>query len=227
MPSCLKTLVQVRSNKVKWWLKYLDAVAENAAKLPGYFPKRFNQPEDTPAFDFIRQQLQVIEDREQFDQEQAKRYYQFRLENELESIYSPNLKDVISGDFEDRMKEEEPATFTWDERAIHRYPRLTIISDPGYGKTWLLKYEARRWAVRQATELRAQRIGLDSMCLPVFVHLANLAKRSPKTDSAVEQALAAIIFKTVSKNSLPFNIQTFLTEKLQNGDCILLFDAWD
>jgi len=51
----LKTLIEVRSQKVKWCLAYLNAVAENAAKLPGYFPDRFNQnlSDNVSAFDFI------------------------------------------------------------------------------------------------------------------------------------------------------------------------------
>jgi HEAT repeat protein len=231
MPARLDSLIRVRSQKTEWVLAYLDAIAEKSAELPGYFPGHLKKLRSggEPAFAMIRQQLQVIEDRQRFDQEQARLDEQYRLENNgPESPYSPNLKDVVSGEMEDRLKEKKPVTFTWDDRAIHRYPRLVILGDPGAGKSWLLKYEAHRLAVKQAQELRAQRIDLDELCLPVFVHLADLAKHCQKKDAKVEQALAAILKDGVGKAlEPPADLHPFLVQKLKTGRCLLLLDAWD
>jgi HEAT repeat protein len=228
MPARLDNLICVLSQKAEWILVYLDELAEQAAYLPEYFPSRFKQtrPDGKPAFDVIRQQLQVIEDRERFDQEQSKLIERVHLENGGESPYSVNAKDVIIGELEERMKDKKPITFTWDERTLNRYPRLVVLGDPGYGKSWLLQFEARHRAVQQAKELRARRIDLEALCLPILVRLDQIAPYCQKTGEGVEQALADLLKKAAGK-SPPFDLVAFLTEKLQNGQCMLLFDAWD
>ncbi|MGH8552045.1 MAG: hypothetical protein ACRERS_02010, partial [Methylococcales bacterium] len=156
-------------------LQYLDKVAKNAAKLPNYFPKhlRGQEPGEGLPFDTVRQQLQVIEDRARLDLSQARINEQLSTQTggDPHKIYSPLYQELM-----EEPEEQKPSTFTWNDKALFRYPRMVILGDPGYGKSWLLSYEARRWAVDQARKLRERRIVLQELVLPIHLRLEQLSK---------------------------------------------------
>lgn len=57
--------------------------------------------------------------------------------------YAPHCARLEFG--EDERSASSPPV-SWDEHAGERFKRAIILGDPGSGKTWLLRYEARRLA---------------------------------------------------------------------------------
>ena len=68
MSASLTALVDLRSRLAEDLLAYLDALVEELAALPAYFPAHLRTQADVASgFDTIRQVVQVIEDREAFE----------------------------------------------------------------------------------------------------------------------------------------------------------------
>src|SRR5436309_2967923 len=68
MAAPLDRLVGVRSRLAKEVLVYLDQLAKQAAELPRYFPGHLRGSEPgTTRFDAIRQVVQVVEDRAEWE----------------------------------------------------------------------------------------------------------------------------------------------------------------
>src|SRR5690606_12575156 len=117
----------------------------------------------TASFDEIRQLVQVVEDREDFEERRAQELERMRRAGlPVERLaYAP----WRSRPEEEGQTEREEALLSppvpWDGRAGQRYRQAVILGDPGFGKTWLLRYEARRLAREEAEKLRAEVISLD------------------------------------------------------------------
>jgi len=232
MPS-LQALTQVRSRKATELLAYLREVADEAARLPPYFPPHLRQPPPGGPlpFDTIRQQLRVIEDRGYLNQIQAQIAEQQRTRNGIDPdrVYSPRYHELQSGNGErkaqngeDEAREEAiPTTFEWDRHAVRRHRRMVILGDPGYGKSWLLRFEARRWAIDQIQKLEKQQLSLGDLVLPIWMPLDALATG----DSLVKN-----LERKILGGSAPLprrRLLPLLLEKLNSERCLLLLDAWN
>jgi HEAT repeat protein len=93
-----------------------------------------------------------------------------------------------------------------------------ILGDPGYGKTWLLRFEAHLLARTGSQRLREVQIGLDGLVVPVFLRLADVNK----TTTAIEETVLDLVGQG---HSAAF--RDWLGKKLKTENCVLLLDAWD
>jgi len=222
----LEQLIQVRSQLAEEVLAYMDGLAEHSAKLPKYYPERLRAVEagKTP-FDDVRQIVQVVEDRTAFERWLAEERERMRAAGQdFDRIaYNPkrSLMEEEESDergYERRDRPAPPPPFQWDENAGSRFKRAVILGDPGFGKTWLLRYEARRLARAAAKQLRNCLRDLDQITLPIFVRLSELNR----SDNPIEDALV----ETVSAGrSAAF--RQLVREKLATERCVILLDAWD
>jgi hypothetical protein len=196
---------------------YLDALADRAAQLPTYFPPNLRQAVGNP-FDAIRQMVQVVEDRSGWDQWRAEERERARAAGIADDrlAYAPGRarpEDREEGGRRDD-RPAPPPLVPWDEQAAARFPRAVILGDPGFGKTWLLRYEARRLARDAARALRPGAGGLDQVTLPLFARLSDLNR----SDGPLEDALAP---------GQSESFRRFACQRLEAGDAVVLLDAWD
>src|SRR5947209_8107743 len=164
-------------------LAYLDALAKHTAELPPYYPAHLTSPPSSGSggFDDIRQLVQLVEDRKGFERWQAEERERIRAERmELDRLayyYKPwraNPEQETEPQGTGRRFEERelPKTIAWDEQAGERWHRAVILGDPGFGKTWLLRYEARRLAVQGWEALQQRTLSLEQLLLPIFLRLS-------------------------------------------------------
>jgi HEAT repeat protein len=218
-------LVAIRSRLAEEVLSYLNELASAAASLPFYYPGCLRSiASDETGFDRIRQMVQVVENREELR----------RVAAELERVRSAGYWDerIAYGprsrrptpvsDWQDKERADQDvppalAPFNWDEQAGARFQRLVILGNPGSGKSWLLRWEARRLAREAASEIEERRSSLTSIVLPILIRLPNLAIKV-----LLEEALPDLALRGSSSE-----FQELLRKKLGNGSCVLLLDAWD
>src|SRR5262249_54191268 len=146
---------------------------------------------DGTVFDEIRQTVQVIKDRAGFQQwaEDEQRRAMGQFDNAHR--YSPykSHPEMDGYDVKRCKREQTPELPLKWEIAAAAYPRAVILGDPGFGKSWLLQYEARRLSRQALTQLDAGAT-LDEIQLPILTRLADLA-RAAKTVTLTE-ALAEL-----------------------------------
>jgi HEAT repeat protein len=226
MTATLEQLIRVRSQLAEEALAYLDGLAERTAELPKYYPERLRAAEagNTP-FDDIRQVVQVVEDRAVFERYLAEVGERMRAAGQdFDRIaYKPkrSLMEEEESDERDRTDRDRPAPpppFQWDENAGSRFKRAVILGDPGFGKTWLLRYEARRLARAAVEQLRNRLCDLDQITLPIFIRLSELNQSDNPIEDALVEAVSA-------GRSAAF--RNFVCEKLATECCVVLLDAWD
>lgn len=226
MTATLEQLIQVRSQLAEEMVDYLDGLAERAAELPKYYPAHLRAAEEgkTP-FDDIRQMVQVVEDRSAFERWMAEEQERMRAAGQdFDRIaYKPkrSLMEEEESDERDRTRRDRPAPpppFQWDENAGSRFKRAVILGDPGFGKTWLLRYEARRLARAAAEQLRHHLSGFDQITLPIFVRFSELNQSDNPIEDALVEAVGA-------GRSAAF--RHLVREKLATERCVILLDAWD
>jgi HEAT repeat protein len=218
--STLEDLVGIRSALAKEVVRYLDGLAIRSAELPKYYPEylRESHPDYMP-FDKLRQEVQVITDRARLDQwlvQEKERIISQGLDPES-IAYGPR-RGVPEQDGEEGKK-PEIETLEWDERASRRFRRAVILGDPGFGKTWLLKYEARRLALEAGKELEDGR-SLEMITLPIFCRLSALVS----SDRSLQESLFEHLHQQLRHTEA---FCRFVDQKLQTDRCVLLLDAWD
>jgi len=205
--------------------RYLQELMERTAELPTYYPKQLRQRGGT-LFDEIRQTVQVVKDRDHFQQwtEQERRRAMGQFDDTRR--YSPNKSrpEMEGYDGEPHEREQPPEPPMDWEKAAAEFPRAVILGDPGFGKSWLLRYEARRLAGQALLQLDAGAT-LDQIQLPILTQLADMA-RAAKTRTVTE-ALAALASRHAQDNALSDAFHAWVAQHLQMGCCAVLLDAWD
>lgn len=226
MSAPLASLVRIRSQLAEEVLAYLHALAERMAELPAYYPKHLRETATgrTP-FDHIRQVVQVVEDRSAFERwlaEERERTRAAGLDFEHLAYQPararPELGEDDEADRQHRDRPEPPPPVAWDEHAGRRFKRAVILGDPGFGKTWLLRYEARRLAHEAIQALEEQTKPVDEIVLPIFARLSDLSHgKEPLQQTLVKLACAG--------RSRSF--AEFIRGRLKTDRCVILLDAWD
>jgi HEAT repeat protein len=227
MPATLVTLVAIRSELAENVLDYLRALAARTAELPKYYPAHLRSGTNgLTGFDVIRQMVQVVEDRRELEQWLAEEDERSRRAgHEQERLaYGPRRSRPEDVDREDAMRDSheeeptEPVSFPWDEQAGARFHRAVILGDPGFGKTWLLSWEAGRLAREAARDLAERQVAVDDLGFPIMVRLSELNR----TDGLIEESLLLIVGQY-----RPRGFRSFVRRKLQTANCVILLDAWD
>jgi len=210
----------IRSSLIEEVKKYLENLAERCAELPTYYPEHLrNSSSGKTPFDELRQTVQVVSDRKRLDQwlaQEKERLVRQGLDPET-LVYGPRrgMPEEEEG-FDKKSKVE---TLDWDERASGRYKRAVILGDPGFGKTWLLKYEARQMALAGIQALEAS-CNLESITLPLFLRLSDLAA----SDAPLEESVIEFISKEYKHTE---TFCDYVRHQLDKNRCVLLLDAWD
>ena len=160
-------------------LEWLRHVAERAAVLPAYYPRNLRSLEPSRLrFDDIRQVVQVVEDRRHFDRWGAEDRERLRAAGH---IVEGSVRSNVARQAADRP----PTTLPWDRQTGERFRRAIILGDPGFGKTWLLRYEARRIAIESVRALAANAKSVEDIELPIYARLSDVNQ----TQNSVEDAL--------------------------------------
>lgn len=194
--------------------KYLADLIAETASLPKYFPRHLREAEDgSTLFDEIRQRVRLIADRGDY------RNWLLKENERLSGEF--NLAGPFSNPFSmEEMEHSSSPAKDWEEmREEHRH--AVILGDPGHGKSWLLKYEARRLARSQLDGLNEGSLGFDEIVLPIFIRLTELARLTKGRD--VGAGLADFVCGTTGHG--PF--RSWVERRLKDGKCVVLFDALD
>ena len=113
----------------------------------------------------------------------------------------------------------------WQE-AKKQHQRIMVLADPGMGKTTLLRMEAGTTAHRERQGLEEGSKTLETLILPVWIRLSNLAEVVQQATDAVLEAILKLV-KADCDGRVFANLQPLLKEKLETGKCLLLLDALD
>ncbi|MHC4116594.1 MAG: HEAT repeat domain-containing protein [Planctomycetota bacterium] len=215
----LEELVNIRSLLVRDVLKYLKNLAKRSAVLPKYYPEHLQKSccEGT-AFDKLWQTARVIANRSRLDRWLARQRDQMSQKGLAHgSIVFGFRRSALEDDPRQNL-ELEIETLDWDEHESGGLKRAVILGDPGFGKTWLLRNEARRHACKAIGHLEKNIQTLDEIVLPMYCRLSDLAC----SQGTLQEALAD---RVVEEHSSAF--RCFVLEKLYTCRCVLLLDAWD
>lgn len=208
-------------------LHYLHKLAGCMADLPTYYPNHLRAGESGKTrFDNIRQTVQVVADRAAFDRWRTEERERMRASgqdlNRIDYTPTRSRPEAAERAEADRDRPKPPLPVLWDERAGERFKRAIILGDPGFGKTWLLHYEARRLANVALQRLSEQTVSLDELTLPIFASLPVVNQ----SNNPLEDALVELASKVIPEGgSAAF--QHFVRERLKSDRCAILLDAWD
>lgn len=243
MSAALRNLVGLRSLLAEEVLGYLDAVAADAAALPAYYPSHLREGAagETP-FDRIRQVVQVIDEdqREELQRlraEERERQRAAGIEDRM--AYDPvrarpelaeHEEEPEGAERREAVHREPPPPIEWDAHTGARFPRAVLLGDPGGGKTWLLRYEARRIARESATRLRAGEATVETLPMPFLFRLSDLVASGAEIEQAIPQRVLAVLKPTLARLERAVPSAGFLrlvAQSLVRGTAVVLLDAWD
>jgi HEAT repeat protein/DNA-binding winged helix-turn-helix (wHTH) protein len=207
---------------------YLAELAGRTAELPHYYPPHLtSDASGVTCFDGIRQIVQVAEDPKGFERWQAEEQDRIRaggLDPDHLAYYykpwrsNPEQETEPQGMRKRLEAKEHPKTIAWDEQAGERWHRAVILGDPGFGKTWLLRYEARRLALDAQQSLLQHTLDLDQVVLPIFARMSDVAWFT----GGVEEGLVALVGEQHTDQ-----LRGWVREKLDTDRCVILLDGWD
>ena len=223
MPATLNALVNLRPTLVDEVMAYLEGLAQHVAQLPRFYPMRLrNAPSGKTPFDDIRQLVQVVDDRAAFERwlvEERERMHAAGYEFDR-LAYDPTRArpEFDEPDAIGRQRLAPPSPVPWDDRAGQRFPRAIILGDPGFGKTWLLFYEARRLALGGAQGLRERTLNFTNLIMPIFARLPIING----SDNPVEESLVALVI--VGRTEA---FRRVVWEQLRTNRATVLLDGWD
>lgn len=214
------------ANETKGLVRYLDQVAVECSRLPGYFPKHLRVSDGLLS---VCQSARVLVDPPGVERWNAEERERFRGKGWADLH---NASPSQSG-MEKRSRSEAsapPETIQWNDTRVprsegdqKRFLHTIVRGDPGFGKTWLLKHEAIRLATTARRVLTAGRVAGDDLEVPVFVRLPDLA-RAFSPEKTFEQSLMQCLERT---RLLPRALTSLFLEMLEKEQLALLLDGWD
>ncbi len=228
IPSSKKSsgkLVEITKDEA---IKYLEKLAKEATEVPKYYPEHLRGNKDGETlFDDIRQTVEVVTDRERFQKEFAKM---------RESLHSAGIFTDVFAYKSSKARIDRPEEFSfdaaksekieppidWDE-AREKFPRAVILGDPGFGKSWLLRYEARQLATAQKTKLENDEITVADVTLPILTRLTNLAQHAK--NKTIAEGLAVAVCPGEKAETSAF--REWVKQKIEREECVILLDALD
>jgi predicted NACHT family NTPase len=216
VPTDLERLIIIRSQLVEEVNSYLNDLAKRMADLPAYYPRHLREHEaGETRFDEIRQKVRVVEDRDAHERMFAQMRERAQAAGKSIDLIAYFPARSQHDHCEDRIGS---TTVVWDRRLSERSVRTVVLGDPGFGKTWLLRYEARRLAIECIKGLRERTATLNSLTLPIYTRMSDLNR----SDGSLGVAVLDI---ACSGRSAEF--REFMDEKLRTDRCVVLMDGWD
>ena len=240
-------------------LNYFESMEKVLGKLPSYYPDNYK-------FDRVRINVKVSEERlreenwEAVQKEVDRRMGIFtdedmgrRSQEPPSTPLSPyshargeeTLKQAME---EDKEKKKKIVIFEWDEKAGEKpeNKRLIILGDPGFGKTFLLKFEGLR-ILRVAREDIIKGKGLSSIVFPIFIRLTDIASYFHQDVGGIQfkdnicnisnvkgtRPVVEAIVDSISKQFDGMKVKDlegfkdFIRGKMETDKCVLLLDALD
>jgi hypothetical protein len=236
----LQNAVTAASGLLGEVLAYLDALVAEANRVPAYYPR-------DARLDRVRVRVRVSSERKRFDRAWAEEQERNRLlgmADDNPAYRHRHSPDAAPGD-ERAERKDEPRVevLDWDTQ-VHGKVRLgAVVGDPGLGKTWLVKWEAARYADEARTALR--RTGdLAAVTLPIYRRLTDVAAALHTLEQRRDHGTADLptlpdaVLASLQTWELPATDQgtsrrlspdtlQFLRDRLGTERVVLLLDAFD
>jgi predicted NACHT family NTPase len=198
---------------------YLQGLIYHLTALPAYYPQHLRTATTTQTgFETISQMVQVVDERTGLERQRAEERERLRTHgsNPDALAYAPHRARP-----EWDMETARPSSplIPWDDKAGARFPRAVILGDPGFGKTWLLRYEACRLARQAIAQLRDKTGTLADIHVPIFMPLRLLNQ----SDDPIADALVTYVAGPQSSGAL----RHFVQQRLHTTHYTILLDSWD
>lgn len=204
---------------------YLEGISIRLSNLPEYYPKGvFN-------FDQIRQKVKLSQNRlvynpnNAFARETARRLGAFEEDDEQRQIYLEEAYQWRGTEMYETAMSGVHNTVVRDWEEIRdQFHRAIILGDPGFGKSWLLRYEGRRIAAEQLTQLKKQKVNEDEINFPVHMRLSNLAEYIDKNNPNLPNAILLLL---QNEYDISKQFSFWIKQHIYTSRCVLLLDALD
>ena len=202
---------------------YLELFSKQLSNLPDYYPfEKFS-------FDQIRQKVKISQNRLFYDQERnaareiARRSGVFEENGNIRQIKLEVAYHWRVSEMYDDQSTQQDVVIGWDD-IRNKIDRIIVLGDPGFGKSWLLKYEGRYIAQEQMALLKEHKIEINEIQLPLHVRLATLAEALEKMDSNFLEAILSIIQHEYNLSNIT---KQWMKLYITTSKCTLLLDALD
>jgi hypothetical protein len=210
-------------------IAYLHRVAKEAVDIKTYFPQHLKQGNDgnTP-FDEIRQRVSVTE-KKSWDEIKAKIEEQNKLRgiSSFEEDKTAHKYHLTIGLDMEQSQGAQVRIIDWDENVANEFKRAIFLGDPGFGKTWLLSYEARRIALNSKRKLENSEISLKDVVLPIKLRLSSVAEKA-SADKILTQTFSELT--KICGESDPFSksFEKYVQKRIKaEENVVILLDALD
>lgn len=195
---------EIISGLIQTLKDYVEQLIKRVSDQPGYM-KQF-------PFERIRQRVRVSTKRKPY-----------RDEMEAQFAYAPDSAEAY------QFVARETIIEDWDDQRKRILKggklRAIILANPGYGKTWLLRYEACRLASELLQTIANGSIATNEVILPIFLHLNSLAQELQTNGNDIALALRKIVALAYKVKNHTF--LDWIIGRIENGKCLLLLDAFD
>jgi HEAT repeat protein/DNA replication protein DnaC len=197
---------------------YLEKVYLHLSELPLYYPANFN-------FDRIRQQVRVTQKRHYKEEEERQKHEETRHTGLFENSSEKERRHFVEQLDANPNEKLHKITYIqdWDE-IRYEIRRAVLLGDPGYGKSWLLKYEGRRIIREQLIASSQGILSWDDWVLPIYLYLNTFADELVTTGLSESEAIVQRLKRTYD---LPERFLVQIKRKLARSQCIFLLDALD